>query len=328
MKYDFNKIIDKDYILSKVSQEEIFEKYLLIKPEINIPFTNPLREDNNPDCYFYWNNSNPSMLKFKDFSTGSNWDCFNVVQHKYNLNFRDCLYLIAEDFNLKNKKINRELLEKQRLIQLSLFNKKTEIQIKHRYWTKQDMKYWNQYFINLDILKLYNVYPVEYSWLNGNINYKYSPDDPCYAYHLGNNDFKLYFPFRKKGLTRFLQSSSKRLQGYLQLDIEGEFIVYTKSMKDVMTLRLFGINSISTMSETIILSDKAYNHLNKRFDKHFTLFDNDKAGKIMSIKMRNKYNTTPLLFKNNEEKDFSDNLKRYGYQYMIDYIEEVKNKLL
>lgn len=330
MLFDINSVPTKENILSKIPQEDIFEKYLGIKPALDTPFRNPWREDINPDCRFYWDDRNPPMLKFKDFATGWNWDCFNIVQIAHKCNFGDALYIIANDFDLSKRKLDKELLKKRDIIkQLNLFQKNNaKIQVTLRKWNNADINYWKQFYIEMDMLTFYNVYPIDYAWYNDRLCYNYNHRDLGYAYYFGNDDYKLYFPLRKKGEVRFIHNNSTRLQGAKQLDPVGDILVDTKSLKDVMCLRLFGINAVAPMSETVPFPEKAYDILSKRFKNILVLKDRDRTGDRMLIHMRNKFPDVKLLrFNSDDEKDFSDNLKKHGINYMNDYIENTRSCL-
>lgn len=327
--YDVNGVINKENILERISQQEIFIKYLGIEPKLNKEFQNPFRGDDHAGCRFYISDKT-GMLKFKDFARGWNWDCFNVVMVKYQCNFGEALIIIAEDFNFKKRTISDESLKEREIAAIAKLNNFIpKIEIKERYWHKLDVEYWMQFGITTDILKFYNVFPVKKAWLNNDITYIENDDDPCYAYYLGKKSFKLYFPKRKKSdpRPRFMHNNSNAIQGHFQLEVTGDILVITKSLKDVMCMSQFGINSIALMGETIPLTQKAFEYYQKRYNKIATLLDRDKAGILMTNKLHKMYNTTKLIFTKEDEKDFADNLVKYGHQYMLDYIEETKNQL-
>lgn len=323
--YDLEKIITKDSILSKVSQQDIFRKYLGINPIIGVGFRNPIRDDVHPDCRFYIDSR--GMLKFKDFAMGWNWDCFNIVQYKYGVNFGEALKIIAEDFNLSGLKVDRQLVNGVKNLQ-NYIPKKLDIQVRFRDWKKYDLNYWGQYHLDRRVLQLFNVYPIVNAWMDSSLVYTQKGDDVAYCYYFGNNNYKLYFPFRSKDgeRGRFYHSDASIIQGINQLDLTGNDLVITKSLKDVMCLSLFDIPSIAPMSESVLLSRKNFTKLQQRFKRIFTLFDNDRSGRRLSIKMRNTYGTIPLLFSSEYEKDFSDNLKKYGKDVIVGLIERIKTK--
>lgn len=324
--------INKDYILSRLSEEEIYFKYLGIEPKFKTGgFTNPLRDDDNGDCYFYVDSRN--RIKFHDIAQGWNWDCFNVVQHLYGCNFETAVNIIAEDFELIKKEIKRQ----DRIIQIKkepTTSVKKEIQVKFRKWRIADKEFWwNNYGIDSKLLKFFNVYPISHAWIKyGNKLvqiYWYKSGDEGYAYYFGDNEYKLYFPHRdkKSPYPKFFHSNPSILQGVLQLPETYDHLIFTKSYKDVIALRSFGYYSVATMTEKVLPTKEQFNYLKSRCTTNniFTLLDNDMAGKRATIKYKNQYNTIPLLMQ--EEKDFTDELKRFGSYYIIDLIEDFKNYL-
>lgn len=88
--------ITKEFILSKVSEEEIFEHYG-IKVQKGL-FCSKLRVDKRPTVSFYRNKS--GRLIMHDFGDSSFIDCFAYVQLLFNTSYYMALQIIANDFNL------------------------------------------------------------------------------------------------------------------------------------------------------------------------------------------------------------------------------------
>lgn len=103
------------------------------------------------------------------------------------------------------------------------------------------------------------------------------------------------------------------------------YIVITKSGKCTFFVRRFGINNFGILTETTITSIDIWSLLVAKGVKVFTLFDNDRTGKHLAWLYRKTYGTIPLFFTKDDEKDFSDNLLKYGKQYMIEYIDYVRD---
>lgn len=325
--------VDKTFIFSRISEEDIFHKYLGIFPNTEDYFTNPMRDDTHADCKFYRNSA--GVLKFKDFAGGINWDCFNVVEaveadvH----NFYDAMRRVARDFNLYEEKVNYEVVaDFQRKMQLK--RKSASIKVKRRSWDKSDLEWWsNEQIKSRDVLDQFHVACVDVAWLNDNIIYRYSKNDPCYVFWFGEYDYKLYFPLRKTG--RFLQTKGDILQGYLQLPEGGDILILTKSYKDVICMSTFGIYAVAPMSEANLITVEQFEELSNRFFKIFSLMDRDRTGMRMAQMLRKTYDVEPLLFEteNNyfkrkeEPKDFTEITKAYGTNYMLDLIEETKQIL-
>jgi hypothetical protein len=321
----FGEQITKEWVLEKVSEEEIFKFYLGIFPEFGIGFKNPLRKDDDPDCFFYV--APNGMLKFNDIAQKWNWDCFNVVQHIYKCNFYQALKHISEDFDLIEKNNDKKAVT---YLSLDKVSGNKEIKVKRRKWYDIDKEYWTQYHITKEALEFFNVAPLETAWLNNEIIYSFKRGDIGYVYHFNGYNYKLYFPNRKRDTSpypRFYHNNGKIIQGYTQLPTHGENLIITKSLKDVICLYLFDIPAIAPMSENIYMNLGQINQLRNRFKNIYILFDNDYKGRKATIYYKNQFNLTPLLFPQDMKKDFSDNLKEFGYQSILDYVEEIKRIL-
>lgn len=315
--------LSKSNVLSRISEEQIFEKYLGISVDTGVTYANPLRLDKRPGCRFYYNNQ--GRLKFKDFSKGYNWDCFNIVQYKYNVSFIDALRIIVRDFNIKE-------------VEISNPNKFTpvlkirpDIKVAIRTFNQQDIDFWGAIYLSAYDLKEAEIYACKAIWINGNY-FRCKIDDPCYCYYFGNELYKLYFP--KREYNRFFQNLLEEdnfLQNYHKLPEIGDHLIITKSYKDCRAMSKFGINAVAPLSENprVILTEEQYKELNERFQGNiYSLFDNDVIGRKAMIKLKNEFNIPSLIFPFTMKKDFTDNLKHYGFDTMKDIIiPYAKNKI-
>lgn len=316
-------IITKEFILSNVSEQDIFLKYLGLAPTPNGSFVNPLRKgDHSPGCGFYINNK--GVWKFKDYAGGFNWDCFNVVEYDYGITFKEALIRIAIDFNLidgNSTSIYRTILSAPRK------KHSIEIRIKRRSWTKQDYSFWSKYFITPERLEFFQIFPIQQAWFleEGVLRpiYYNKYEDPCFCYHFDNYDYKLYFPLREK--SKFIHVKSSILQGWKQLPSTADNFLYTKSFKDVLCIdvvgRDFDLFSIAPMSETVLVPTEVHSNIYNRFDNLGTLFDFDRTGIRLTKKYQTTYSTIPLffgkqyrgnVFGKTRVKDFADYLLIHG----------------
>lgn len=257
--------INKNYVLSKVSQITIFSTYFDIPIEqINYcietgnTICSPIREDKHPTCGFAYNNN--GKLKMRDFA-GYFWgDCFdavafvlsNIKKRPYNVSnkndfieilkhivntFKDIFYGKEKDPNITNDiKTSLECIRKQKAI----------IELVIRDWNKNDKKYWSQFNIDFQTLNTNFIYPIDQYYINRKVNpepkYYYNPKDPCYGYLLGVDrhnihNIKLYFPYRKHSETRFI-TNCNHLEGIYNFDRNDyEYILITKSTKDRLALK-------------------------------------------------------------------------------------------
>lgn len=318
MPIEVNVPLSKDYILSKVTQEQIMEKYLGIPVDLTRSYQNPLREDPYPGCRFY--NDKFGNLKFHDFARGWNWDCFNVVQHLNRCSFMEALKIIAADFNTNQVTVSLEARQQ-------FAKQDTKIEIQSEEWNRQNIKFWTDIGVDRDTLRKFNIKSIKAFWING-VRYNVGRQENAYAYCFSRGKIKVYLPDRD--FARFYQNCSYLMQGWEQLPKEGgENLIITKSYKDVASLSAFGFDAIAPISEKVLIIEEDFKIIYNKYDNIFVLMDNDWTGKRATMKYITAYSSIiPLLFPADMKKDWSDNVKHYGTQFMIDLIEETKTKLL
>lgn len=298
--------LTKDYILSKITQEQIFEYYLNVPVDTSglIKIPRVLRIDNNPTGSFYYNMHN--KLRFRDMAGGFWGDCFDLVAYLSQVDatnkkgFITVLERIAKDFKIHAyengvfKSLPFEMTN-------NVVKTKTKklIDIRPRDFTVNDAKFWLQGNVGRKGIDKFYVKACEYIWLNNELVYTNNPFDPAYAYYFGTDaqgikNFRIYFPFRKD--YRFMSNCSP-LQGYKQL--EPDYIgLITKSYKDVISLNSFSIQSVAPSSESVLMSRAEWNSIKYTCSHWFSLMDYDIAGIKMMYKLRKEYNIPPLYFSN------------------------------
>lgn len=321
--------ITKEDILEQVSEEEIFNYYLQeynIKVEFNNKkYLSPFRNDNIEDCTFGYTKS--GRLVFNDWAYEM-YDCFHVVMRKYNINYGKAIRKIYENIE-SIKKHDRDISG----IKLNKVNKPTKnnevtiIKIKRKLYSKQDLKFWQVEGLNItpQLLQKNKIYSIECYWI-GDIYFKIK--EIGFAYHWQDFNYEIYLPFNDGILKpRFLISQSLIIGDEEFLPETGNHLVITKSKKDAFYLRLFGINAIFIVREKTVIDEFTMTLFQARFINVFTLFDNDLTGIKLTNKYYKKYKTIPLYFSRLEyKKDFTDNLKFFGVQCMIELIEEIKEQ--
>ena len=335
--YKQREDLTREFILSKISEEDIFHKYMGVYPNTTDYFTNPFRQDTFPDCKFYVDHR--GTLKFNDFAYKWNVDCFNVVERLYNCNYGEALHIIAKDFDIYNDDIDFKPIQIHEVFHKETQSIGREIGVQRKDFTKWDMDFWTSQGWTKESLSFFKVGSLLRAWIDKKQIYTYNKKDPGFEFYFGMSKhflplYKLYFPLRDR--YRFLQNTGNILQGYEQLPEGGDYLLITKSYKDVGALWGFDIPSVAPMSETTIMSPEQFEDLNNRFFNIYTLFDRDRAGMIASQIYRKTYGTTPLLFESTnrlfrtqgEPKDFTDNYSTYGLNYMVDFVNEVKEQLL
>ena len=92
-KFAFSENVTKEFILTRLSEEEIFCYYLGIKEISKKLICSRLRTDNRPTCGFYRNGKGDLYLH--DFAIGEFYNCFSLVMAMFNVDFYSALRIIA-----------------------------------------------------------------------------------------------------------------------------------------------------------------------------------------------------------------------------------------
>ena len=314
---DSNDHLHTDVILGKITEYDIFMYYCPNLKEIGKKFNSDLREDNSPTVYITMYNG---KLLYKDFGNSDHtFDCFNYVRYKYNCSFIDALRIIDCDFNLGlssniagqqftmgimgYRQENIPKLEKQTVI----------IQKKKRLWTRDDANFWSKYLVSKKILIKFAVEPISHFWVN---NDRFTCKSISYAFNFKNR-YKIYSPYEVKN--KWLSNTNKTdIQGYNQLPTNGERLIITSSLKDVMWLYSAGYNSVAMQSEMQIPSEKLISELKQRFNTIEILYDNDfnkinNPGQTMAKKICDLYGFKNIFLPNEfKSKDPSDLVHKVG----------------
>ena len=319
-------VLTKEFILNKVSEEAIFEHYgVPIKKGL---FCSKLRQDHKPTVGLYRNKR--GRLIMKDFGSDFSGDCFAYVMALFNVSYYMALQIIANDFGIINRtdlKVNKPKIiptgtkfEEQ---------KSAIIQIQTRNFKQNELSWWGRYGISHSTLTNFRVYPVDAVWLNGNLFYTNTSNQPVFGYYGGIKDdieqWRIYWP--KRTIGKWISNwKSNYIQGAHMLPREGgNYIVITKSLKDVMCLYEFGIPSIAPCSENLFLTEAQYNRIKNKFNKIFLLYDLDLPGIRAAKKIKKSFpEVTILLTPWGSAKDFSDYRKKFGYTKTLELINKAK----
>jgi hypothetical protein len=324
--YELQEPLTKEYILNHLTQEQIMEHYLGVPITFNRKICSPLRRDNNPTCGFRYAPSGD--LYFRDFSGHFAGNAFNVVEYIYGCNFNEALEIIAKDFKLRDGESRVERVEYNYDMIRESQKRNTEIHIRIRPFNSLDKDYWSSFGISKATLQHFGVYACEAVWLNGKMVYRYTKDDPAYAYRFDEGVYKIYYPTRNK--MRFMCNTNV-MQGQQQLNDTGNFVVLTKSMKDVMCLYEFGIPAVAPQSESAYPDEDIIDMLKDKFKKVYTFYDFDYAGIKMASEISRRYNIEPIFLTNGRfgtidygAKDWSDFVRKHGKDYAIMLVESFK----
>lgn len=304
--------ITLDYILSKVSEYDIYA-YYLGQFKVGAIYNSPFRKDKNPSFGIYYSKRTKQLL-FKDHGTG---ECGNIVKfvslYTGLTNYNDILKDIVKQLNITT---DTKLDSSKQYIPSS----ETVIGIVRQKFTPTDINYWSQFNISEKTLKKFNVNSIKYYLCNGIVKGIYKEDNPMYAYKVYNN-FKIYRPLADKYTKWRNNLTEYDIQGYAQLPSKGDTLIITKSMKDVMCLYEMGIPAISPSSESTFIPNDILEGLKKRFKRIIILFDRDNAGVKYLRKMSLKTGLEGLLVhKKFKAKDISDAIKANSFEEIKEWL--------
>ena len=317
--------ITKDFILSKVNQESIMQHYTGAEINSKKLFLSPLRQDNHVTCSIY--KSKSGVIYMHDFATNEHIDCWNLVMRKFNVNYYKALKIIAEEFGLI--KSSGVVKTKPIIVESLKQTESSKIQVQIKDYTEKELEWWKSFGISRKTLKKYKIFSLQHVFLNGELKFTSSEQCPIYGYYFGKDKnheekWKIYFPTRTE--SRFLNNTSKKLlQGYKQLPKEGDLLVISKSMKDIMAMYEFNIPAIAPNSETLFINDKQLEEFKQRFKHILVFYDNDRPGKYNMAKIRREHPELNYYFlPKSLSKDFTDTIKQVG----VDKMRELVNQFM
>lgn len=314
-----------DKILSNIDDYYIYCYYLNQMIKTNRPIRSPLRNDRHPSWSIYKNEK--GLYIYKDFATGDSGNAIKFVQALFGLNYNEALKKVWQDLVIKKPK---EFYKKIQTYEKEPVDKKCKIEIKKKNFTQKDLDYWNQFGIQKETLKKYNVIPVSIVWINGIQTFYYTEKEPIYVYRIFDK-LKVYRPLSNIRYKWRSNCSSYDIQGLEQLKDNGNLLIITKSLKDVMSLYELGYDAVAPQSEVSHIPKVIMNHLKSRFKNILIFFDNDSSGEIGAKKLSEEYSIPytyiPKHYYNlYNVKDVSDLVKNFGKKEALKVIKQAINE--
>lgn len=311
MLYEIKQKITKDWILEKVSQEQVMEYYLHVPVQTRVKFKSPLRQDKNPSCSFFY--SKQGKLYFRDFSNNKSLDCFDVACQVTDLPFKEVLTQVVSDMNLQSESF---IVKNYEHLNAAKENAKKDTQITIAPLLEEDQwaldaygkNFWLEYGITPSTLRKFKVFQLNIAYINNSRVFTYNGVEPAFAYYFEAGLFKLYFPHSTG--TRFMQNTT-HIQGLQQLPSKGDLLVITKSLKDVMVFNEYRVHAIAPQSESYSFSEEDVLDWGKRFSRIVIVYDFDYTGVTNANKWRKKYNWEYKFVQG--AKDISDLYKSSPY---------------
>jgi hypothetical protein len=306
----------------------IFEHYIrlperLTGQDINIKSIFSA-QDKNPSLFIYYSR-NLQKYKFKDFSADKQGDGIELVKELFNIPNRfEAAAKITKDYNdymSSGKSYVPINIEPESKFKLHTFQLKN--------WMESDERYWKRFHIGFDILKFFNVQPLESFTLRreGETEDVVIKTNRIYGFFKKDGTlYKIYQPLRKNG--KFFKVQS-HVQGLEQLTFKKPYLVIGSSLKDIAAFTRLGfVNAevIAPDSENVMVPAVLIQELKPKYKAICTLFDNDEAGIKAMIKYKEEYDLPGAHLK--VEKDLADCIETHGVEHTREFLYPVLTKAL
>ncbi len=308
--------LNKEHVLSSTNNGyDVFQYYLSnyypesqVREGYNIP--NPFLKKAQESGSFNVYKNHSGLWRYKDFAVQNfKGDCFDLIKllkpELARQSFRTVLKQINNDLKLNLVYQDNE----QPLITHSEFD------VKQKTFSDFELKYWLQFAITPEVLKIYNVQSLQSFYTrskSGNQYRVYSKEhDPIFTFSYSNS-YKVYRPLSpdKRNKWRCLgKRDSEFLFGFEQIADNQELLIITSGEKDVLTLSALGYNAVCLNSETATLTPEIFTRLLSKANQVIVCYDNDSTGQTCAKKICEDFNIAIVEIPKFAGKDISDFIK-------------------
>lgn len=331
--------LNKEEILYKTNKGlDIFKHFLGNRfTKVGKSFKSPFYQDSKASCYIYLDKKS-NIYKFKDFGDSEySGDCFFFVSKTFGYSCDDksdfikVLEIIDGELGLgledQKQKFERIVRDSNGAVTTAVnipsihdgfVTAKNKLPIQYKEFSKEELLFWNQYGISVDVLKRYNVLSIEtyhgVSKENKEFILQNKNDQPIFGYQ-GRRYTKIYRPYSQLRFLYTGEITENYVFGLEQLPVRGDILFITGGEKDVLSLVSHGFHAICLNSETAHIPKNLLRGLSYRF-KHITLlYDTDETGKNSMVKLVKEYKSFQIkslllpMPGTKKEKDISDFFK-------------------
>ena len=317
-----NHNINKDYILQRCSQEQLYEFYIgdcIIGGRIN----SPLRKDDCPSFSLFYNKKGD--IYWKDFGSGKYGGIWNLVMELYSLTYYQAIVQVYKDMILGMSPI-------QSTIDINSYKrerKSKSMTVDYRQLEKYDSEYWlDRYETTQRLMKFFNVYTVQSVYIENNRLWENNRYNPIYQYLFSDGSFKCYRPYASKGYKWTGNAKSNIIMGWEQLPNHHlDTLIITKSLKDCIVYRTLGYFAISPIAEGVYFNNEQIKLIKSKADNILVNCDFDYTGVRQTNYLKQfgfKYFFISTCRCDKSEKDVSDYLNKNGLNSTI----KLLNKLI
>uniref|UniRef100_A0AAU8BA84 Polymerase/primase n=1 Tax=Dulem virus 42 TaxID=3145760 RepID=A0AAU8BA84_9CAUD len=306
-------------LISQLTDYDIFSYYMgdFIVGKL---YNSPLRHDDKIPSFAVFKGRQGNLM-FKDHGSGISGNAITFIKEYKHIS--------------SNSELEKELL---RIIKTTAPKSTrtstkeyksystTDIGVVRQDFTDIDKQYWGKYNISISTLQKFDVFSIKYFLCNKIVSGIYKDEQPMYAYKV-NDKFKIYRPLNSKYTKWRTNLTTSDIQGYKQLPENGNLLIITKSLKDVMVLYELGYSAISPSSETSFIPDDILISLQDRFKHILILFDRDKAGMKKAREFSKKYKLDAFFVnKKFAAKDISDAIDRNDTETVKQWLSNTLQK--
>ena len=315
-----------DYLLSKVSEYEIYRYYVGHDFVLGRTFCSPFRKETDPSFSIIVSKS--GKLHHLDYGDSSKrGDCIDFVRQLYmGMDYNTALRLVYRDFGLLDsqgecrEKVIVEVPDKE----------ETLFQVKTKKYNAAELKFWEDYHITLDELKAHNIYAVKKFAIDKEV-IPFGSHEVVFGYFVPELEkWKIYRPYALEKKYKWRTNIPPTyIHGLDRIINNCEKGVITKAKKDEIVLAKFLPNVASVQSENEICISKEHIQLITSTCKLTYLnFDSDDVG-VQACKYYNQFGfkwvncprgyTTP---EGKMIKDFADLAKYHGLETVINHFKQ------
>lgn len=325
--------LDKDSVLSDVSDIELLIKYFPQVTEVPMVISSPLRKDVHPSFRVY--SPDGTRIRWYDYVTGESGGIIDLLQRTLSVTFNELLIIIKKDTTHAGRlAINQSSTKK---VRINSTDTSCQVRSQMRKWEEYDFQYWESYGVPRRWLLYSDIYPISHIFIIGNTGYVKTVKADKYAYTFierkdGVCSEKVYQPFNKNGMKWRSSHDSSVWDLWTKLPPRGEKCIITSSRKDALCVWAnSGIPSVSLQGEAVGVKPQVMNELKSRFKEVYVLYDNDfkgeqNYGRIDGRKLAEQFDIIQIEIPDMYMcKDISDLYKKYGKSTVVKVLKQLCN---
>ena len=318
--------LDKDSVLSQVSDIELLIKYFPQVTEVPMVISSPLRKDVHPSFRVY--SPDGTRIRWYDYVTGESGGIIDLLQRTLSVTFSELLTIIKKDTtHIGRLAINQNPTKK---VRINSTDTSCQVRSQMRKWEEYDFQYWESYGVPRRWLLHSDIYPISHIFIM-------TVKADKYAYTFierkdGVCSEKVYQPFNKNGMKWRSGHDSSVWDLWTKLPPQGEKCIITSSRKDALCVWAnSGIPSVSLQGEAVGVKPQVMNELKSRFKEVYVLYDNDfkgeqNYGRIDGRKLAEQFDIIQIEIPDMYMcKDISDLYKKYGKSTVVKVLKQLCN---